>query len=880
MTDLFCELDQRRKDVRASSFNGLDYLEVSDDQRKLTIFLLGKAPQGLKKENVRLSGGRRVRDIQITSIEWITSKNPDVDDQLVVKVDKPGDYSTYKLCMVALDEEGRPTDQPFPGFDPRYNCLEFSFKAGCATDLDCKTPDICPPEPRLEPDINYLAKDYGSFRQLLLDRLSVLLPDWKERHVPDFGVALVELLAYTGDYLSDYQDAVATEAYLDTARQRTSVRRHARLVGYRMHEGCNARAWVCLQTGADRELKPDDFYLITGQDLPVEGNILTPDVLTNIPLSHYEIFEPLVGTPTIQLFAAHNRISFYTWGDGAKGGSCCLPKGATTATLKDTWKFPPIPEPDAGSNIQKIPPPPQETIPERELHLQPGDILIFEEVLGPKTGNPADADPAHRCAVRLTRITPNVDPLYEQPVLEIEWAEEDALPFSLCLSATTNPPDCNPLEDVSVACGNVILVDHGRHVPDEDLGCVPLDHTEEQCPDPCHPAEIQYIPGFYRPRLAQPGLTFSQPLDPLAPASSLLHQDPREALPWVRLLNSAEPPCTPNPPITQSPNPPVSWLPQYDLLASRPDDYHFVVEMEETKFPHDNSFSNNERRAHLRFGDGELGRQPAAQTRFTATYRVGNGPSGNVGAEKITHFVFYNLLSGAALQARNPLPAQGGTAPEPVAQVKLFAPHAFRRVLERAIIPEDYAAIVLRDFPHQVQRAAAALRWTGSWYEVLVAIDPLGNEPADPALLEKIAGHLYRYRRIGHDLSVQPARYVPLDIEMIVCVQPGTLRGTVKGALLDVFSSRRRRDGTPGFFHPDNLTFGEGIFLSKLVAAAQVVPGVESVKVTKLERLFEGPNGEIENGLLRLNPMEVALLDNDLGFPENGKITFDLRGGR
>jgi hypothetical protein len=30
----------------------------------------------------------------------------------------------------------------------------------------------CPPEQRTEPDINYLAKDYNSFRQLMLDRMS------------------------------------------------------------------------------------------------------------------------------------------------------------------------------------------------------------------------------------------------------------------------------------------------------------------------------------------------------------------------------------------------------------------------------------------------------------------------------------------------------------------------------------------------------------------------------------------------------------------------------------------------------------------------------------------------------------------------------------
>ena len=41
----------------------------------------------------------------------------------------------------------------------------------------------------------------------------------------DRGFTLVELLAYAGDQLSYYQDAVATEAYLGTARRRVSARR-------------------------------------------------------------------------------------------------------------------------------------------------------------------------------------------------------------------------------------------------------------------------------------------------------------------------------------------------------------------------------------------------------------------------------------------------------------------------------------------------------------------------------------------------------------------------------------------------------------------------------------------------------------------------------
>jgi hypothetical protein len=69
----------------------------------------------------------------------------------------------------------------------------------------------------------------------------VTMPGWRERSAADIGIALVELLAYTGDYLSYYQDSVGTEAYLGTSRRRTSVRRHARLVDYALDDGSSAR---------------------------------------------------------------------------------------------------------------------------------------------------------------------------------------------------------------------------------------------------------------------------------------------------------------------------------------------------------------------------------------------------------------------------------------------------------------------------------------------------------------------------------------------------------------------------------------------------------------------------------------------------------------
>ena len=368
-----------------------------------------------------------------------------------------------------------------------------------------------------------------------------------------------------------------------------------------------------------------------------------------------------------------------------------------------------------------------------------------------------------------------------------------------------------------------------------------------------------YAAEQFRPQLKKGPLTFSEPLAADAPASRSLSQDPRGALPQIKALVGER---------RASGHSHVEhWTARLDLLSSGSQDRHFVVEIDDAGL------------AHLRFGDGDLGHMPEAHTSFRASYRVGNGRAGNVGAESISHIVLRGTaLSGADLQVRNPLPAQGGVDPEPLAEVKLYAPGAFRKRLERAITADDYARLAERN--PKVQRAAAVLRWTGSWTEVRVAIDPVGTEEAGYELLSEIAGYLYRFRRIGHDLVVVAAQYVPLDIAMTVCVLPNYLRGHVEAALLDLFSNHVLPDGRRGFFHPDNLSFGDGVYLSQLVAAAQGVAGVETVVLTKLEHLGAGPNHELDSGVLPLGPLEIAQLDNDPSFPENGRLALDMRGGR
>src|SRR5262249_61603441 len=153
--------------------------------------------------------------------------------------------------------------QQLPALDVQFSIAPIDFKAGCPTDFDCRGLQICPPDVPAEPVIDYLAKDYASFRQLLVDLIPQLNPGWIERNPSDLGIALLELLAFEGDNLSYFQDAVANEAYLDTVRQRASAKKHARLVDYPMHDGRNAWAFVYLEVGSDGGISPRKIPLGT-----------------------------------------------------------------------------------------------------------------------------------------------------------------------------------------------------------------------------------------------------------------------------------------------------------------------------------------------------------------------------------------------------------------------------------------------------------------------------------------------------------------------------------------------------------------------------------------------------------------------------------------
>jgi predicted phage baseplate assembly protein len=307
---------------------------------------------------------------------------------------------------------------------------------------------------------------------------------------------------------------------------------------------------------------------------------------------------------------------------------------------------------------------------------------------------------------------------------------------------------------------------------------------------------------------------------------------------------------------------PGGWEPKRDLLNSAPNAPEFVVEID------------TDGAAYLRFGDDLLGKRPEPGTQFSATYRVGNGAAGNVGADSLAHIV--TDLDKITL-VRNPLSAQGGVEPETIEDVRQRAPAAFR-TQQRAVTEADYAEVTQRD--KRVQRAAATFRWTGSWHTVFLTVDRLGGLLVDDPFKTSIRDFVERYRMAGYDLEVDAPRFVSLQIEMHVCAKPDYFRSDVKAALLEIFSNRILPDGRHGIFHPDNFTFGQTVWLSPLYAAAQAVDGVASVQISVFQRQGQDDPKPLLDGFLPMGRLEIARCDNDPNFAERGVFRLTVGGGK
>ncbi|WP_018185012.1 hypothetical protein [Kaistia granuli] len=860
---IWCEDERRSGLIRAptSPVNGIDYVEYRRDplavagrRHVLELHFLKTPPAGLDAapDAFAVLGGVRIVDIRVLATE------PDPGAALVIRIylDREGDFSSYVLAV-----------NP-PWLDPERSQARFSFKAGCPSSIDCRQEPDCPPTVLDEPELDYLSKDYQSFRRLMVELVAERHPDWLENSPADIGIAVLELFAYVGDYLSYFQDAAGTEAFLDTCLHRISAARHARLVDYRMHQGRNAFTYVRFEATAGAPgFVPAGAKLLTRVGRPLLGEAGAPgavlsaaaDFDTDPALADAAVFET---TALTRVDAAHNVLRIHSWGDTG----CCLARGATEAWLYGV---------PSGANPAAF----------RPTFVE-GDYLLLREAVSPVTGAPADADPSHAQIVRILRVTDDTDPVFRRtmtggaltprtsvgqaalPLQHVVWRREDALAFPLCLSAET--PQTGPIDPVSLAYGNVAPADHGRTVTRalEVPSAATLAWPIATVPLPDGPLSHQAMPAA--PAYAADGR--------LIQGRHELGADVRAVGPAAIVLMKTLEGDT------------ELWEPVPQLFESGAYDRHFVVEVD------------NDEVAHLRFGDDRYGRSPGNVTAISARYRIGNGRVGNLGANALVHIVQPTAAemtdpanpAGPPLpfvgieQVFQPLPARLGTDPETIEEVRQLAPEAFRAVQFRAVTEADWEEAARRH--PDVAAAKARFRWTGSWHTVFVAIHPRdagnlvrlpgGGAALEPEFASTMCAHLGRFRIAGYDLTVNAARYVPLEIELKLCVQRGHFRGEVIAAVRRVLSNRAYADGTRGFFHPLAFGFGDATYLSRLYQAVEAVEGVESATVVVFKRYWDPPGSGLERGYLPMGPMEIQMLDNDPNFPENGVLHVEAVGGQ
>ncbi|HEY6393613.1 MAG TPA: baseplate J/gp47 family protein [Bryobacteraceae bacterium] len=391
--------DRRGAVIASTTLNGIDFVEIANaDQKTLRVhFLNGKVNPKGKIDRAEITGGEVLSTVAVQPIQdadW--SADAAGRPLLTLHAVTPGDFCEYTLTLVAKVPPGP--------LDLYFSSAQFSFKALCDSQLDCETPPPpCPTTAADLPPIDYLAKDFLSFRNALSDFSALRYPEWVERSEADLGMMFLEALANVADELSYTQDRIAAEATIETATERRSLVRLARLVDYEPRPATAAR--VLLQFDVDKG--PIKAGLAVSAPAPDCGTIF---------------FETGTGLSDTTLYPASklwNSMTPYWFDDSQR----CLAAGSTSMWL-------------VGKNLK----------------LTEGLQLLID------TPGLTPVDPPVRQVVTLTKIEEEVDPIsFLNPpggptdVTRISWGQNDALTAAHDQTRTT-------------VKGNLVPATQGRRV--------------------------------------------------------------------------------------------------------------------------------------------------------------------------------------------------------------------------------------------------------------------------------------------------------------------------------------------------------------------------------------------------------------------------------
>jgi len=819
-------LDRRRELQANHAVVGIDYLFVDPtNQTDLYVHFVSppSAAQQAQLTAARVSIAATAGDAPPVAVRQVDF--PVVSGELVMRIRTatPGTFTQYTLVLANPPVGAQVVD-------PYLAQIGFSFKAGCYSDIDCQHgPHVCPPEPAVDAPVDYQARDFWSLRTALLDFAEQRYPRWADRLEADAAVMLAEVMAAVGDELAYYQDRIAREAYLETATQRRSLRRLARLIDYRIHDGLGASTMIDVTAKA------------TGA-IPAGTSLHAMRDGARVDYSVGRDLDEMLATPpkgyAIDPARNDGGLVPYQW----DVHDVCVPRGATELSLTG----------DVTAALK-----PFDDLPPDRL---PGRWVLLRT-------DPLDAGlPARRHLVRLIAADKVHDPLANVDTTRIVWEPAQALPFELELAALHVHGNVIPAVAGVLVRQDFLIGPGGDAIPPD--GQDPPWAVERQGRD----GAVTFL--FSLLRTERDGLVRRARAG--APA------DPRQAEVELSMIERVPDGAGGFDDGTR-----WRWRPSLlDSPASTALDPDFTLDDGTWRrvvgfrrgggeFVHvDYAASDG---VTVRFGDGEFGAVPPRGTRFRATYLAGNGRRANLPAGAVTRFDQPAPVDDLAIQAlvsavENPLAIDDGVDPETPAEIRQLAPDAFRAVTYRAVRPEDYAEAVER-LPW-VQRAGCSLRWTGSWLTAFATPDPLGSVELTAAQRAEVEHQLDRFRQAGRETHALPPRYADLDLKIKFCVAPDAYASEVKTRLAAVLT------GAPtAFFAADHFTFGTPLERSRLEAAIQGVPGVRAVEDIQFRRRGMFDWTALPIGAYVPGANEVIRVENDRLHPDRGSVQLVPEGG-
>ena len=249
------------------------------------------------------------------------------------------------------------------------------------------------------------------------------------------------------------------------------------------------------------------------------------------------------------------------------------------------------------------------------------------------------------------------------------------------------------------------------------------------------------------------------------------------------------------------------------------------------------TYTNAENTTYILFGDNISGRIPAVNSQITATYRVGGGASGNVGANTIS-YIITNGQSGLTVKnqyidAEDSGAAAGGADRESTDAIRVNAPLSLRS-LDRAVATADYAALSVKG------GASKAVAVADVYTSVTVYAVPFGDKgvtgdgvtPSGTFNALKTILNTFLVDKIPANTSVtfQPASYVDVLIDASITCLPQYKQSKIQADVTAALDT---------LFDIDNVVFSDRISINDITSTINSIEGVAFVELEKLVRTDE-----------------------------------------